>query len=176
MKNFTNDQIKQIEKFINEVIEKYDNSLNIYDIISSNVSKDIIKNVVNDVVGFTGLSDDTLEFDSIVYLHENKVARATTELADFYLNDNPKKAVKLYKQAAEQGDRDAQCTLGVLYENGSNVEKNTKEAAKWYKLAAKQGDADAQYSLAFLYHDGDGVKQNFEEAVKWFRCAAEQKS
>ena len=82
--------------------------------------------------------------------------------------------VKKYRQAAEQGDADAQYNLGFCYEHGQGVTKNRSEAMKWYRKAAEQGHAYAQSRLGFCYKYGRGVTQNYTEAVKWWRKAAEQ--
>ena len=76
-----------------------------------------------------------------------------------------------FKKAAEQGDADAQYSLGVAYENGYGVEKNYREAVKWYEESAKQGDADAQYSLGVHYYNGTGVIQNYKKAYAMYLMA-----
>jgi TPR repeat protein len=40
---------------------------------------------------------------------------------------------------AEQGDRIAQCNIGVLYEAGIGVPQDFKKAANWYRKSAEQG-------------------------------------
>ena len=50
-----------------------------------------------------------------------------------------KTAMKWYTLAAEQGDADAQISLGWMYEKGIGVPQNNKTAVKWYKLAAEGG-------------------------------------
>ena len=83
-------------------------------------------------------------------------------------------AVKLYREAAEQGVADAQCELGLCYYFGEGVEQDYEEAVKWYRKAAEQGYASAQYNLGVCYYNGKGVEQDYEEVVKWYRKAAEQ--
>ena len=78
------------------------------------------------------------------------------------------------KKAAEQGDAQAQCNLGICYDLGKGVEKNPTEAVKWYRKAAEQGIAEAQFFLGACYDLGNGVEKNLSEAVKWYRKAAEQ--
>lgn len=78
-------------------------------------------------------------------------------------------------RAAEQGEVEAQASLGSLYFNGKgSVELSHKRAAKWYQLAAEQGHAKAQFRLGFLYMNGFGVPQDWQLAVKWSQLAAEQ--
>ena len=81
---------------------------------------------------------------------------------------------ELTRQAAEQGDAEAQYNLGRMYANGEGVPQDDAEAARWYRLAADQGDASAQYALAGMYAYGRGVPQDEAEAVRWYRLAADQ--
>ena len=85
-----------------------------------------------------------------------------------------KEAVKWYKKAAEQGYAGAQCNLGVMYRNGSGVEKNYEKAVEWYRKAADQGYAKAQCKLGFMYSNGYGVEKDYGKALEWNRKAADQ--
>ncbi|KAL1003447.1 sel1 repeat family protein, partial [Haemophilus influenzae] len=69
-------------------------------------------------------------------------------------------AFKLWLPLAEQGEADAQFSLGVMYAVGRGVKQDDFEAVKWYRKAAEQGDADAQVSLGVMYAVGRGVKQD----------------
>lgn len=77
-------------------------------------------------------------------------------------------------QRAEQGDAEAQYTLGHRYYTGDGVQRYGAEGIKWWRLAAKQGHAESQHDLGQAYYDGIGVAQDYVEAVKWYRLAAEQ--
>ena len=65
-------------------------------------------------------------------------------LASFYsfgeggVDCNIDEAVRLWKKAAELGDKEAQFTLGNLYYDGEYVEQNREEAIKWYRKSASQ--------------------------------------
>ena len=48
------------------------------------------------------------------------------------------------RQAAEEGDPQAQCYLGVCYQNGQNVAQDYQEAVKWFRKAGEQGLSGAQ--------------------------------
>lgn len=85
---------------------------------------------------------------------------------------NYKESMKWFRLAAEQGDADAQNTLGGMYERGNGVQKDFKEAAKWYRLAAAQGKVLAQYSLGLMYREGKGVAENSVLAYMWADVAA----
>ena len=48
-------------------------------------------------------------------------------------------AVRLIRPLAEQGDANAQCTLGVFYDNGLGVPQDKVTAYMWLNLSAAQG-------------------------------------
>jgi len=106
------------------------------------------------------------------------------------------------KRAAEEGNPRAQFDLGLMYANGTGVEKNEALALMWFNRAsqnnltkalnlqkvtvttgtsqkfkfaqeaAKRGDARAQFDLAMMYQKGDGVTRNERLAFKYFHKAA----
>ena len=55
---------------------------------------------------------------------------------------------------AEQGDAEAQISLGIMYDYGRGVPEDDTEAVKWYRKAAEQGVAKAQYNLGVMYTNG----------------------
>jgi TPR repeat protein len=83
-------------------------------------------------------------------------------------------ALAEFSALAEQGDAQAQVSLGVMYATGRGVLQDHTEAERWFRLAAEQGDAGAQSALADMYSEGEGVSQDHAEAARWFRLAAEQ--
>ena len=56
---------------------------------------------------------------------------------------------------AEEGDADAQYSLGLRYHNGEGVTKNDAESVKWFRKAAEQGNEKAKRQLALLKKAGD---------------------
>ena len=50
-------------------------------------------------------------------------------------------AAKWHRSAAEQGDADAQYTLGMMYDNGEGVPQSYRQAYIWFSVAAANGDA-----------------------------------
>jgi hypothetical protein len=83
-------------------------------------------------------------------------------------------ALKEWQPLAEQGNANAQYSLGMMHDRGDGVLQDGVAAEKWYRLAAKQGLVHAQYNLAWMYHRGNGVDQDYKEAIKWYRSAAIQ--
>ncbi len=82
-------------------------------------------------------------------------------------------AVESFREAAEQGNADAQFKLAVMYDKGQGVAQDCTEAANWFRKAAEQGNADAQFNLGLMYKAGQGVRQSHHQAIKWLRRAAE---
>jgi hypothetical protein len=106
-------------------------------------------------------------------------AREQYELGKMYHNGNGvelnlTKAVKWYRESAEQSNADAQLWLGRMYHNGNGVALDLSEAAGWYRKAAEQGNADAQFWLGHMRRIGNGVALDLTEAAGWYRKAAEQ--
>ena len=81
-------------------------------------------------------------------------------------------AVRLVRPLAEQGNAQAQNSLGAMYYNGKGVVKDFKEAVRWYRLAAAQGNISAQLNLASMYYEGEGVVENFVRAHMWLNIVA----
>merc|ERR1712185_596475 len=78
--------------------------------------------------------------------------------------------VRMMTEAAEQGDAEAQCHLGVMYLYGHGVPQSGALAVEWYRKAADQGHATAQYTLGLMYAEGnDSLPQDFAEALRWLR-------
>ncbi|WP_409364781.1 tetratricopeptide repeat protein [Bradyrhizobium sp. JYMT SZCCT0428] len=48
-------------------------------------------------------------------------------------------AFQIWRQAADQGNRDAQTLVGTMYANGRSIPQDYAEALKWHRKAADQG-------------------------------------
>ena len=90
------------------------------------------------------------------------------------MNYTVNKEIDEYKKKAEQGDAEAQCSLGDCYRLGLGVEQDYSAAFKWYQLSAEQGDPEAQFNLGSMCEKGLGVERNLELAIDWYRKSAEQ--
>ena len=88
------------------------------------------------------------------------------------------KAVAWYTKAAEQGDVDAQDTLGGIYQVGACVPEDPVKAVAWFSKAANQGYAPAQFHLGSMYDAGDdiypGVPKDADKVLFWYSKAAAQ--
>lgn len=92
-------------------------------------------------------------------------------------------AVSWLHTSAENGNRNAEYTLGTYYHH---TEKNIEEAKKWYLKSANQNFPEAQFALAQLYmqqykateatadseHPADTEINPLEQAVYWYGQAA----
>ena len=99
--------------------------------------------------------------------------RRDTKQSTDQISVTPSRVERLQRRA-EQGDAEAQYTLGEMYYDGSVVSQNYAEAAKWTRKAAEQGHAEAQYFLGDMYYLGEGVAQSDTKSAEWTRKAAEQ--
>ena len=83
-------------------------------------------------------------------------------------------AYQAFLQAAEAGNAEAQCNLGILIRSGQGTEKDPARAVSWFEKSAAQGWADAQYQLGNMYEFGESVPQSYENAAALYIKAAEQ--
>ncbi len=69
-------------------------------------------------------------------------------------NQDFAEAVRLYREAAEQGHAGAQFSLGVLTALGKGVTRDTEDAVRLYREAADRSDGRAQYTLGEKFNQG----------------------
>ena len=81
-------------------------------------------------------------------------------------------AIRELRLLCEQGNADAQFSLGAMYRNGLGVPQDDAEAVKWYRKAAEQGHAKAQLFLGNMYFFGQGVSKDYVQAYMWYILAA----
>lgn len=102
---------------------------------------------------------------------------AQTTLGHFYYYygenkiRNVKKALELYKLAAEQGDHLALYQLGLIYEYGDtdgNIEPNKEKSYKYYKQSAEKNFPLALNKLAYYHY----AKKEWKD---FFTCAKKAK-
>ncbi|MGA2871784.1 MAG: tetratricopeptide repeat protein, partial [Verrucomicrobiota bacterium] len=74
----------------------------------------------------------------------------------------------------EQGNPDAEITLGSLYGRGRGVPRSLAMAIQWYRKAAEQGNALAQFAMGNFYSSGRGVTNDMVQAIRWWQKAADQ--
>lgn len=90
-----------------------------------------------------------------------------------YSGGQHSKALEHFRNAADQGNVNAQFYTGLMYANGEGVKQDFKQAAKWYQRAAEHNQPDALVQLARLYATGSGVNLDARKAVELFGRAAQ---
>ncbi|WP_116807510.1 caspase family protein [Steroidobacter cummioxidans] len=80
-------------------------------------------------------------------------------------------ALRIWMQAAESGDLEAQTNVGEIYERGLGVAPDYEAAAKWYRKAADKNYARALFNLGTMYEQGLGVPQDGLKALNLYRQA-----
>jgi uncharacterized protein len=99
-------------------------------------------------------------------------ARADLKSAqEAYAKGDHAAAAQEFLALAEQGDSNAQASLGALYEAGDGVAKDPDQARQWYEKSAEQGNDNGQYRLGSLYFNGTGVEKDLVTACTWFSIA-----
>jgi TPR repeat protein len=76
---------------------------------------------------------------------------------------------------AAQGDMEAQCMVGTIYDLGLETPVDACKAAKWYFAAAAQGSGLASNNLSTLFLvGGEAFPVDKVEAEKWRQRALDQ--
>lgn len=86
-------------------------------------------------------------------------------------NPNMEMSARLYREAADLGNAEAQYELAMCYAFGKGVEKNQQEAVRWMLMAAKQNHVRAMLDMCYAYEKGVGVPQDWKEGARWYEAA-----
>jgi TPR repeat protein len=90
------------------------------------------------------------------------------------LAEDNTEAVRWYRAAAEQGQKDGLAGLADMYAKGEGVEKDLAEARSLYEKAADAGHDRAARVLAHAYEKGGlDVEPDAGQAAHWKSRAAE---
>ena len=87
-------------------------------------------------------------------------------------NQDPSKALPLFRRAADTGLAEAQNMVGLYYFEGWGVERDQDEANQWFEKAASTGLPIAQYNLGKNHFFGVGIARNEQMALQWLERAA----
>jgi len=80
-------------------------------------------------------------------------------------------ALRWLTRAAERGDPQSMCSLGVVFSNGDGVAPDLLTAVGWYRRAARAREPWATYLLGCCYLDGSGLTRNPRRARHWLARA-----
>lgn len=92
---------------------------------------------------------------------------------------DPVVAAEFYERAAEAGSPEANCALGVLYQNGATgpsgtLARDPARAREYLEKAAKGGSTKAMVELGRIHRDGKDVEPDSARAMEYFMSAAER--
>ena len=74
---------------------------------------------------------------------------------------------------AQEGDRQAQYELGMVYYAGKyELPRNVELGAEWFLKSAQQGHTEAQFAIGRCYFYGRGVPRDRVVGVEWYHQAA----
>jgi uncharacterized protein len=82
-----------------------------------------------------------------------------------------KSALRIWMEAAEAGDVEAQTNVGEIYERGIGATPNYEAAVIWYQKAADKGHSRALFNLGTMYEQGNGVAPDKLKALNLYRQA-----
>lgn len=110
-----------------------------------------------------------------LFPHQDFQTYTTSELYVFVLlleeiNSIPRTCLGEITHRANLGDKDAQYSMGYIYDN-TNIHKIS---ASWHQKAAEQGHVLSQLKLGHAYNEGRGVTQDYAMGVYWLQKAADQ--
>jgi TPR repeat protein len=80
--------------------------------------------------------------------------------------------VENFRKAADQGNAEAQYSLGIVILQGYYVSRDESAGAALVMKAAEQGFAPAQNMIGRLYEKGRGVPHDEDQADLWYSKAA----
>ena len=109
-----------------------------------------------------------------IRMHENTAEELLSQARALQDEGRYEEAVPLLQKAADMGDAEAQCALGICYSKELGVDRDYEKAFKYYMLAADQGNPEGQLRVGIAYRWGNGVEQDYGKALEYFRQAAEQ--
>ena len=69
-------------------------------------------------------------------------------------------ALTEWTKSAGDGDSDSCYNIGLMYANGSGVERDFETAVEWFHKAGEQDHQEAEYSLGVMYQVGFGVEED----------------
>ncbi|TBV08955.1 tetratricopeptide repeat protein [Phytopseudomonas dryadis] len=91
------------------------------------------------------------------------------------LNSAPEdlpEALRACRQAAEDGDPQAEYELGEYYYQSEGEARDLEQALSWFERASLQGHPQAQYHLGMMFFRGEGVAANNVQAYIVLKMAA----
>lgn len=80
-------------------------------------------------------------------------------------------ALQHWTRSANEGDPAAQYNVGVMYDEGTGVNRDAAKVVAWWSKAADQDHQMAQHNLALFLIESGG-EEDFDKAAFWLKRAA----
>ena len=115
--------------------------------------------------------------DALAMIHARVAKKdpcAISNLAEQYaqgtvgLQNDVRKAVELWREAAALGSVGSLYNLGISYRNGKGIQEDKTKGLQFYNKAAMKGHVLSRYNLGGL----EGQKGNYDRAVRHFLISA----
>jgi TPR repeat protein len=98
-----------------------------------------------------------------------QIAAMIAEIKSTSASESP---LQRRRREANNGDADAQLSLGYMYDTGEQVPMDKQAAVQWYEKAAMGGKVQAMLGLALIYDKDEGAGKDQEKAAAWYEKAA----
>ena len=104
----------------------------------------------------------------------NPIEYSSERFLEMCRNEEYDTLLPIVRDAAENGNMEAQGDLGFMYQLGFGVAIDISTALKWYLKAAEQGNSSSMESVAQIYSGQSKNSENFKDSKKaeeWFKKA-----
>jgi tetratricopeptide (TPR) repeat protein len=81
-----------------------------------------------------------------------------------------RRAYRLFRRLAEQGDAGAQLNVGYFLDCGVGVRQSVSKALSWYRRAHRQGHPVAAQNIGTVFRD----RGDWKRAAAWFQRSMER--
>lgn len=175
--------VENIEKDITKAIEYFTESFERGGRYSAHelahiylTEDDANKNIYNKEKGIEWLKKgvDSNSTDAMLYLAH--IYLCSEDDKKFKLYRNPRRGVELLEKAARHGSGEAYMELGMLYNEGINVDKDDNKFYEYNKKGYDLGNAAAANNLGGCYLNGTGCEKDVKRAISIWKKAVKMGS
>ena len=142
---------------------------------------DLHKKGINYLSGKNGKSNIPQAIWCFKAAADQNYVPSMVELGKIYYNGagngvqkNYKKAFKLFKAAADQGNSLSIRKCAYMNYKGLGTPLNLEEAAKYYKIGADNDDVKSILNYSLMLKNGEGVQRNLQKAMKYLKKGVQQ--
>jgi len=100
-------------------------------------------------------------------------AQTIDDAVSLYDSGDHDAAFQAFSTLVAEGDAEAMCRIGRMYENGEGTAQNYSMALRWYRRAANQDHAEAHFNVGRMFENSIGVPRDFKAAFEAYTAAAD---